>query len=201
MKFTIDALLARSAAAFSPSQVRKDSMSLNDFESKLGYQDPLGLFDTLGMLEDADQEPFYFFLYVKIKHGSIAQLAFLGHITTRNDIHMLGNIDYSCDSLLYFPNGWADIYGPDVTPQEGLLKMVSFIGFLKFFVMKESVNGADSGDFVGDFYNGYIDFGWENFDEDTKVSKHAIDLKWLFFNDGHPWPYGPREAWWICSYC
>jgi hypothetical protein len=29
---------------------------------------------------------------------------------------------------------------------------------------------------VGDFHNGYIDFGWDDFDEKTKLSKHAIEL-------------------------
>ena len=31
-------------------------------------------------------------------------------------------------------------------------------------------------EFVGDFRNGYIDFGWDDFDEETKLSKRAIDL-------------------------
>ena len=30
--------------------------------------------------------------------------------------------------------------------------------------------------FVGDFRNGYIDFGWDDFDEETKLSKRAIEL-------------------------
>lgn len=32
------------------------------------------------------------------------------------------------------------------------------------------------GEFVGDFRNGYIDFGWDNLDEDTKLKKRAIEL-------------------------
>ena len=31
-------------------------------------------------------------------------------------------------------------------------------------------------EFVGDFRNGFIDFGWDSFDEETKLSKRAIEL-------------------------
>ena len=31
-------------------------------------------------------------------------------------------------------------------------------------------------EFVGDFRNGYIGFGWDDFDEETKLSKRAIEL-------------------------
>ena len=32
------------------------------------------------------------------------------------------------------------------------------------------------GEFVGDFRNGALDFGWDSFDEETKLSKRAIEL-------------------------
>ncbi|KAL3926566.1 MAG: hypothetical protein SGBAC_013426 [Bacillariaceae sp.] len=31
-------------------------------------------------------------------------------------------------------------------------------------------------EFPGDFRNGYIDFGWDELDEETKMSKRAIEL-------------------------
>ena len=31
-------------------------------------------------------------------------------------------------------------------------------------------------EFVGDFRNGSLDFGWDNFDEETKLTKRAIEL-------------------------
>ena len=31
-------------------------------------------------------------------------------------------------------------------------------------------------EFVGDSRNGYIDFGWDTFDEDEQLSKRAIEL-------------------------
>ena len=44
------------------------------------------------------------------------------------------------------------------------------------FLMKGSANSDEAGEFVGDLRNGAIYFGWENFDEKTKVSKRAIDM-------------------------
>ena len=31
-------------------------------------------------------------------------------------------------------------------------------------------------EFVGDFRNGFIDFGWDSFDEETKMRKRAVEL-------------------------
>jgi hypothetical protein len=42
--------------------------------------------------------------------------------------------------------------------------------------MKDSANGAEPGEFVGDFRNGAIDFGWDKFTETEKISKRAIEL-------------------------
>ena len=87
MKLATLALLAGSAAAFTPSKVAQTSTSLNAFDNKLGAQPPLGFFDPLGMLNKADQEHFDQPRYVEVKHRHIAQLAFLGQIVTRNGIH------------------------------------------------------------------------------------------------------------------
>ena len=43
-------------------------------------------------------------------------------------------------------------------------------------MIKYSANDADAGNFVGYFHNNAIYFGWDNFDEDTKVSKCDIEL-------------------------
>nr|Q42395.1 RecName: Full=Fucoxanthin-chlorophyll a-c binding protein, chloroplastic; Short=FCP; Flags: Precursor [Trieres chinensis]CAA56944.1 fucoxanthin chlorophyll a/c protein [Trieres chinensis]CAA56945.1 fucoxanthin chlorophyl a/c protein [Trieres chinensis] len=174
MKLAIAALLAGSAAAFAPAQSGKASTALNmAFESELGAQPPLGFFDPLGMLADADQERFDRLRYVEVKHGRIAHVAFLGQIVTRNGIHLSGNIDYAGNSFDSFPNGWAAISGPDAIPQAGLLQIVAFVGILELAVMKD-VTGE--GEFPGDFRNGALDFGWDTFDEETKLSKRAIEL-------------------------
>merc|ERR1719384_2285668 len=114
MKITIAATLIASAAAFAPSKVAQTSTALNAFESELGVQPPLGFFDPLGLLDDADQERFDHLRYVEIKHGRISMLAFLGQITTRYGYHLSGDIDYSGTSFDSIPNGWAAV---DAIPQ------------------------------------------------------------------------------------
>ena len=170
MKLIIAATLAASAAAFAPSKVAQTSTSLNAFESELGAQPPLGLFDPLGLLDDADQDRFDRLRYVELKHGRISQLAFLGQITTRYGIHLPGDIDYSGDSFDSIPDGWAAI---DAIPGAGILQLVAFIGFLEAAVMKDVTGESE---FAGDFRNGYIDFGWDQFDEETKLAKRGIEL-------------------------
>ena len=170
MKLIIAATLAASAAAFAPSKVAQTSSSLNAFESELGVQPPLGFFDPLGLLDDADQERFDRLRYVEVKHGRIAQLAFLGNIITRAGVYLPGDIDTAGTSFDSIPNGWAAI---NAIPQAGLLQIVAFVGALELFVMKDVTGESE---FPGDFRNGALDFGWETFDEETKLSKRGIEL-------------------------
>eukprot|EP00580_Thalassiosira_gravida_P009948 CAMPEP_0201625378 /NCGR_PEP_ID=MMETSP0493-20130528/1192_1 /ASSEMBLY_ACC=CAM_ASM_000838 /TAXON_ID=420259 /ORGANISM="Thalassiosira gravida, Strain GMp14c1" /LENGTH=126 /DNA_ID=CAMNT_0048095345 /DNA_START=50 /DNA_END=427 /DNA_ORIENTATION=+ len=125
MKLAAFAALMGSAAAFAPAQTGKASTALNAFESELGAQPPLGFFDPLGLLDDADQDRFDRLRYVEIKHGRICQLAFLGQIVTRNGIHLSGDIDYAGDSFDSFPNGIAAFFGPDAIPQAGFAQIVA----------------------------------------------------------------------------
>jgi hypothetical protein len=163
------------STAFAPaSQKAVSSTTLKAFEGELGAQPPIGFFDPLGLVADGDQEKFDRLRYVEIKHGRICQLGFLGQIVTRNGIHFPGDIDYSGHAFSSYPDGWAAVAGPDAIPQSGILQIVAFIGFLELFVMKD-IEGTGN-EFVGDFRNGYIDFGWKKFDEETKLKKRAIEL-------------------------
>ena len=176
-KFTVASLLISAASAFSPAQVGKASTALAaDFSQELGAQVPTGFYDPLFLLSDADQERFDKLRYVELKHGRIAQLAFLGQITTRAGIHLSGNIDYSSHSFDSYPNGVAALFGPDAIPKEGLLQMIAFVGFLELFVMKDSANGAAPGDFPGDFRNGALDFGWDKQSDAWQLEKRAVEL-------------------------
>merc|ERR1711998_207831 len=47
-----------------------------------GAQPPLGFWDPLGLLNDADQERFDRLRTVETKHGRISMLAILGHLVT-----------------------------------------------------------------------------------------------------------------------
>merc|ERR1719384_899104 len=112
----------------------------------------------------------------EIKHGRISMLAFLGQITTRGGIHLPGDIDFSGDSFDSSPDGFAAIGGPDSIPSSGTGQILVLVGLLELLVMKDSANGAPPGEFVGDFRNGYIDFGWDTFDEEAKLFKRGVEL-------------------------
>jgi len=71
------------AVAFSPvSRVARSSALKMSFENEIGAQPPLGFWDPLGLLNDADQARFERLRTVETKHGRIAQLAILGHLVT-----------------------------------------------------------------------------------------------------------------------
>ena len=74
MKLALLSSLVAGAAAFAPAQQGASSTALKAFESELGVQPPLGFFDPLGLLTNADQERFERLRYVELKHGRICQL-------------------------------------------------------------------------------------------------------------------------------
>jgi hypothetical protein len=175
MKSAVLASILATAAAFAPAQQATTSTALNNaFESELGAQPPLGFFDPFGLLSgDATEERFERLRYVEIKHGRICQLAFLGQITTRAGIHLPGPINKAGDAFDSFPNGVAAIFGDNHIPTSGIVQMISFVGILECAFMRE-VPGLS--EFPGDFRNGYIDFGWADFDDETKLQKRAVEL-------------------------
>jgi hypothetical protein len=140
------------------------------FAGALGAQPPLGVFDPLGLLEDADQARFDRLRYVELKHGRICMLAVLGHIVTTAGVRLPGAIDLSGTTFDSIPAGLAAL---SKVPVLGLAQIFAFVGFLEIFVMKD-VKGT--GEFPGDFRNGALDFGWDTFDEETKLKKRAIEL-------------------------
>ena len=169
------ALSAASASAFvaAPRATAPPKTVVAAFESEIGAQPPLGCWDPLGLLNDADQERFDRLRYVEIKHGRICMLGMLGHIVTTSGIRLPGDINYAGTSFASIKTGIAGL--ADV-PVAGLAQIVAFVGFLELVVMKDSANGAAPGEFPGDFRNGYIDFGWDNFSEDTKNFKRGLEL-------------------------
>uniref|UniRef100_A0A6U5G3Q1 Uncharacterized protein n=1 Tax=Corethron hystrix TaxID=216773 RepID=A0A6U5G3Q1_9STRA len=170
MKFFLASLLAGSAAAFAPaSQKATSTVALSAFESELGVQTPIGFLDPLNLLGDATQERFDELRYTEIKHGRICQLAFLGNIITRAGVHLPGNIDSAGTSFDSIPDGWAAL---SAIPPQGLFQIIFFIGCLELFVMKD----RGTGEFIGDFRNGALDFGWDKFTEEQKYQKRAIEL-------------------------
>jgi hypothetical protein len=171
MKLAILATLAASAVAFAPSKVAQtSSTSLNAFKDALGAQAPLGFFDPLGLVSDGNEAKFDRLRYVELKHGRVSMLAVVGYLIEKAGIRLPGAISYDGTTFADIPDGFDAL---SAIPSSGFLQIFGFIGFLEIFVMQD-VQGT--GEFVGDFRNGFIDFGWDTFDEETKVQKRAIEL-------------------------
>ena len=169
MKTAILATLVASAAAFAPSKVAQTSTALNAFEDALGAQPPLGFFDPLGLVADGNEAKFDRLRYVELKHGRISMLAVVGYLIEQAGIRLPGAISYDGTQFSDIPDGFAAL---SKIPDAGLFQLFAFIGFLEVFVMKDITGG----EFVGDFRNGFIDYGWDSFDEETKLQKRAIEL-------------------------
>merc|ERR1712232_1181391 len=162
--------LVASAAAFAPAKQAATSSSLKAFEDELGAQPPLGFFDPLGLVADGDEEKFERLRYTEIKHGHISMLAVLGYLVQEAGIRLPGDINFEGLGFADVRNGFAafnDIGGA------GIGQIVAFVGLLELAVMKD-VTGE--GEFAGDFRNGAIDYGWDKFDEETKLQKRGIEL-------------------------
>merc|ERR1712241_183325 len=86
--------------------------------------------------------------------------------------YLPGDIDKSGTAFSSIGNGWAAISGPNAIPQAGLLQLIAFVGVLELFVMKDITGG----EFPGDFRNDALDFGWDTFDEETKLFKRGVEL-------------------------
>ena len=159
MKTAIFASLVASAAAFAPATTSSSSTAMKmSFESELGAQPPLGFWDPLGMA--SSQEKFDRLRLVEIKHGRISMLAVVGYLVTYAGIRFPGADD--------IPSGF-DALGAVPAP---VWAQVFFT-----ILLMEGVNTDQiGGEFVGDFRNGALDYGWEQFDEETKLKKRAIEL-------------------------
>jgi len=168
------ALTLGAASAFvAPKSAAAPKTVVKAFENEIGAQPPLGFFDPLGFLDDADQERFDRLRYVELKHGRICMLGVAGWLTTAAGIRLPGDIDYEGTSFASIGTGWD---ATQSVPVAGALQIFAFVGLLELAVMKDSANGAEPGDFPGDFRNGALDFGWETFSEEEQASKRAIEL-------------------------
>jgi len=152
MKLVITAILAGSAAAFAPAAKTSSSTSLQmSFENELGAQEPLGFFDPLGLLADADQERFDRLRAVELKHGRICQLAFLGYLTTWSGIRLpgsLGDVPFAD-----IPGGHDAVFK---VPLFGIAQIIALAGVLELGGWKQK-EGSFPGDFsASPFPVGYI---------------------------------------------
>ncbi len=143
---------------------------VGNFATALGVQEPLGFWDPLKLLEGKDQDRFDRLRYVEIKHGRIAQLAFLGYITTEYGIRLPGNIDSAGDSFASIPGGFAAL---TAIPSLGLFQILLFIGWLEIAGWKQDPNSYP-GDFgASSFPVGYLK---KNISEAEKLKFRAQEL-------------------------
>jgi Chlorophyll A-B binding protein len=102
------------ASAFAPAaRVARSSSMKMAFESAEGAQAPLGFWDPLGLLKEADQDRFDRLRFVELKHGRVSMLAVLGHLVTSAGIRFNGQLDLEGHSFADTPAGfaWWDLKG------------------------------------------------------------------------------------------
>jgi hypothetical protein len=141
------AAILGSAAAFAPAQEAKQTTALAAFENELGVQPPLGFYDPLGLLKNADQERFDRLRYVELKHGRIAQLAFLGHLWTSAGLRLGGYL--SIEQGIRFEDVPPGLAALDKIPLAGISQIFFFVGFLELAIWRQN-----PGSFPGDFSPG-----------------------------------------------
>eukprot|EP00608_Synchroma_pusillum_P005164 CAMPEP_0198419780 /NCGR_PEP_ID=MMETSP1452-20131203/375_1 /TAXON_ID=1181717 /ORGANISM="Synchroma pusillum, Strain CCMP3072" /LENGTH=207 /DNA_ID=CAMNT_0044139917 /DNA_START=42 /DNA_END=665 /DNA_ORIENTATION=- len=162
------ALLA-SASAFMTARpgaaaARSSALKMG-FETEIGAQPPLGFWDPLGLLKEADQERFDRLRYVEVKHGRIAQLAILGHLVNAAGIRLPGYISNSAN--LKFADVPFGLKALSVIPPAGIAQTIAFIGLVEigYLQVKDSV--------AADCEARMDAAGW---DAETKDRKRAIEL-------------------------
>lgn len=121
-------------------------------------------FNIAGLLAEADEDRFDRLRFVELKHGRVAMLAVLGHLTAQN-YRFPAFVDLEGHKFADLPNGFA---GLSALPALGLWQIILSIGWWELRGWKQ-VEGSTPGDF-GIPYLDYI-----KSDED-KASKRAIEL-------------------------
>eukprot|EP01042_Synura_sphagnicola_P005053 gene5053-6437_t len=148
-------------AGFAPvGRVSGSSSLAMKFEDALGAQPPLGFWDPLGLLKDADEARFERLRTVETKHGRIAQLAILGHLVTSAGIRLPGEIAFG----LPFTSIRSGLAAFEDIPAAGIAQLVAFIGLIElgYAARKDEIEEAQ-----------LKASGW---DEETIQKKLAIEL-------------------------
>eukprot|EP00599_Poterioochromonas_sp_BG-1_P008012 CAMPEP_0173151198 /NCGR_PEP_ID=MMETSP1105-20130129/11430_1 /TAXON_ID=2985 /ORGANISM="Ochromonas sp., Strain BG-1" /LENGTH=197 /DNA_ID=CAMNT_0014066513 /DNA_START=119 /DNA_END=712 /DNA_ORIENTATION=- len=108
-----------------PSQ-RVKTLSMG-YEKEIGVQAPLGFWDPLGFLADAEQKDFDRLRASELKHGRVAMLAVLGHIVTTKGDRLPGDIAFGLP-FSQVHNGLAAF--KDI-PLAGTLQLFFFVGLME----------------------------------------------------------------------
>lgn len=175
MKLLISSLLLASAAAFCPTQQAASTTALSakaakitKWDDKIGVQVPLGYFDPLQLLGDAPDAEFERLRAHELKHGRIAQLAFLGNIVALSGARFPGYLS-KAEDIKFADMPSHGIEAIMAVPSAGILQIVMFITIV------EIGSSTLEGEFKGDFTS-VIDFGWNKQSPEWKKKKMTIEL-------------------------
>jgi hypothetical protein len=156
-----DSLRIVSASAFAPmGRVARSSAIKMDFSGEIGAQAPLGFWDPLGLLANADQERFDRLRLVETKHGRIAMAAILGHLVTTAGYRLPESLTPGYD-LSKIPTGLAAL---SALPAEAVFGTLLTVAAIEggFAVRQADIEEAQA-----------RASGW---DEETLAKKTAIEL-------------------------
>ena len=130
----------------------------------------LGYFDPMGMCTgDCSKEKFDGMREYEITHGRVAMLAVVGYLTTANGIRFPGAED--------IPDGLAAFHALGQTPEGQNVLVQMLFTILAATIINRDADWTDATpEFVGDYRNGALDFGWDKLSEDAKLKKRAVEL-------------------------
>ena len=151
MKLAIAALLAGSAAAFSPASKAPTATALSmasAYESELGVIAPTGFFDPAGLASGIDQATFDQYRTAELKHGRVAMLAVVGYVI-QESYRFPGDIAPGL-KFADVPNGVAAL---EAIPSLGWAQIIFFIGAVDYY------------GFLGNFEIGKPDFAPEEIEK------------------------------------
>jgi len=165
------ASIVASAAAFAPAQEGRASSAVaaKPFADEVGSMAPLGFYDPLGLTADGSREKFDLLREYELTHGRVSMLAVVGYLTTAAGIRFPGAGDVpaglkSFDYLLQSKDG-----------QNILLQMLAFMAVAT--IVNRDADWIDNeAEHVGDYRNGSLDFGWDQFDAETKIKKRTTEI-------------------------
>merc|ERR1719401_466427 len=129
----------------------------------------LGFFDPLGLLTEGNEETFDDLREKELKHGRVSMLAVVGYLTTAAGIRFPGAED--------IPDGLAS-FGALLESKDGMNVLGQMVAF---FIAAEICNRDapwidNKAEFVGDYRNGVLDYGWDKLSPEIKLRKRNIEL-------------------------
>ena len=125
-------------------------------------------------MADGNKENFDRLRWVELKHGRIAMLAVVGYLVTYAGVRFPGAED--------IPSGFAAL---DNLPGMVWAQMIATWSMMEAanqdqynapWGMNQNSLGDSPAEFMGDFRNGALDFGWSRLSDATKMNKRAIEL-------------------------